>query len=65
MPARGLQTLLATALTDAALCTALLARDPIAFAEFDLTADEIARLQALSAPALEDFAHQDHLLFYV
>lgn len=64
MPACGLQTLMATALTDATVCRALLAGDPAVFAGFDLTMDEVAHLQSISATTLEEFARQAHAFFY-
>ncbi len=64
MPARGLQILLATALTDTALRTALLAGDSAVFGGVDLTEGEVAQLRAIRAETLEDFARGAHRLFY-
>jgi hypothetical protein len=55
---------MATALTDATLRSAMLVGDSTAFAGFDLTVDEVAHLQTISATTLEDFARQAHLFFY-
>jgi hypothetical protein len=64
MSARGLQTLLATTLTDQQRRELLLSRCPTAYDGFDLSILELTDLLTIQAGTLEEFAAQAHSLFY-
>ena len=64
MSARGLQTLLATTLTDQQRRELLLKRSPAAYDGFDFSVHELTDLLAIEARTLEEFAAQAHTLFY-
>jgi len=64
MSARGLQALITTAITHPALQARILAKEPDAYAGFDLSASEVEMLCAIHADSLTDFARQAHYLFY-
>ena len=64
MSTRGLQTLLATTLTDQQRRELLLKRCPAAYDGFDLSVHELTDLLAIEAQTLEEFAAQAHSLFY-
>jgi hypothetical protein len=64
MSARGLQTLLATTLTDQQRRELLLNHCPAAYDGFDLSVHEMSDLLAIEAQTLEEFAAQAHCLFY-
>ncbi len=64
MSTRGLQSLLATTLTEAARKDLLLRRSPAAYDGFDFSPEERRCLLAIEARTLEDFAAQAHRLFY-
>ena len=64
MSRQGLQTLVMTAIVDESCRRALLAGAIPIDAGFDLSADEIAYLRAISATTLEDWAAAVHRHFY-
>lgn len=64
MSTRGMQTLVATALTDPQRKDLLLSQSPGAYDGFDLSAEELAELRAIQARTLEEFALHAHRLFY-
>jgi hypothetical protein len=64
MSVRGLQTLLATSLTDLGRKDLLLSRCPAAYEGFDLSTHELADLMSIEAQTLEEYALQAHRLFY-
>jgi hypothetical protein len=64
MSVRGLQTLLATTLTDRQRKDALLRGCPTAYEGFELSAREVIVLMRIQAATLEEFAQQAHWLFY-
>ncbi len=64
MSIAGLQELMAIAITDHGLCNNLLQGTPAAYAHFELSAEEVARLRTITASTLAEYARQAHQLFY-
>lgn len=64
MSVRGMQTMLATAVTDRRHREALLCGTPESYTQFDLSADEVKALQTIQANSLEEFALAAHQIFY-
>ncbi len=64
MSVRGMQTMLATALTDRRHREAVLCGAPESYTQFDLSDDEVKVLCTIQATTLEEFALAAHKIYY-